>query len=79
VTASAAASAWRHPRSYERDDKFDPLRYLALIEQKINALDQGHPCGRLAVAGRVERLALPAVRRMAARRSGRPEATLGAN
>jgi hypothetical protein len=29
----------RHPRSYERDDIFDPLRYLALIEQKINALD----------------------------------------
>lgn len=31
----------RHPRSYEREDfVFDPLHYLALIEQKINALDQ---------------------------------------
>jgi hypothetical protein len=34
----------RHPRSYERDDFiFDPLHYLALIEQKINALDQAAP------------------------------------
>jgi hypothetical protein len=31
----------RHPRSYEREDfVFDPLHCLALIEQKINALDQ---------------------------------------
>ena len=34
----------RHPRSYERDDfLFDPLHYLALIEQKIDALDQAAP------------------------------------
>jgi transposase len=34
----------RHPRSYEREDfVFDPLHYLALIEQKINALDQAAP------------------------------------
>jgi len=34
----------RHPRSYERHDFiFDPLHYLALIEQKINALDQAAP------------------------------------
>ena len=34
----------RHPRSYEREDFiFDPLHYLALIEQKINALDQAAP------------------------------------
>src|SRR3954464_5886757 len=34
----------RHPRSYERDDfVFAPLHYLALIEQKINALDQAAP------------------------------------
>ena len=34
----------RHPRSYERHDFiFDPLHYLALIEQKINALDQPAP------------------------------------
>ena len=34
----------RHARSYEREDMiFDPLHYLALIEQKINALDQAAP------------------------------------
>jgi hypothetical protein len=35
----------RHRRSYEREDViFDPLHYLVLIEQKINALDQAGPC-----------------------------------
>jgi transposase len=34
----------RHPRSYAREDfVFDPLHYLALIERKINALDQAAP------------------------------------
>ena len=34
----------RHRRSYEREDfVFDPLHYLALIEQKTNALDQAAP------------------------------------
>jgi transposase len=34
----------RQPRSYEREDfVFDPLHYLVLIEQKINALDQAAP------------------------------------
>ena len=34
----------RHPRSYEREDMiFDPLHYLALLEQKPNALDQAAP------------------------------------
>jgi transposase len=34
----------RHPRSYEREDfVFNPLHYLALIEQKVNALDQAAP------------------------------------
>ncbi len=34
----------RHPRSYEREDViFDPIHYLPLIEQKINALDQAAP------------------------------------
>ena len=34
----------RHPRSYDREDfVFDPLHYLALIERKINALDQAAP------------------------------------
>ena len=32
------------PRSYEREDfVFDPLHYLALLEQKIGALDQAAP------------------------------------
>jgi hypothetical protein len=34
----------RHARSYEREDfVFDPLHYLALLEQKIGALDQAAP------------------------------------
>jgi hypothetical protein len=34
----------RHRRSYEREDLiFDPLHYLALLEQKPNALDQAAP------------------------------------
>src|SRR5499433_3467138 len=34
----------RHPRSYDREDfVFEPLHYLGLIEQKINALDQAAP------------------------------------
>ena len=37
----------RHRRSYEREDfVFDPLHYLALIERKINALDQAAPLAR---------------------------------
>lgn len=34
----------RHPRSYAREDVvFDPIHYLGLIEQKINAFDQAAP------------------------------------
>ena len=34
----------RHARSYEREDMiFNPLHYLALLEQKPNALDQAAP------------------------------------
>ncbi len=34
----------RHPRSWEKEDYiFDPLHYLALLEQKTNALDQAAP------------------------------------
>jgi transposase len=41
VISCGAEVIARHPRSYEREDfVFDPLHYLALIEQKINALDQ---------------------------------------
>jgi transposase len=44
VIACGAEVIARHPRSYEREDLvFDPLHYLALIEQKINALDQAAP------------------------------------
>jgi transposase len=44
VIACGADIIARHPRSYEREDfVFDPLHYLALIEQKINALDQAAP------------------------------------
>ena len=44
VVACGTEIIARHPRSYEREDfVFDPLHYLALIEQKINALDQAAP------------------------------------
>ncbi len=34
----------RHPRSWDKEDFiFDPLHYLALLEQKTNALDQAAP------------------------------------
>jgi len=34
----------RHPRSYDREDMiFDPIHYLALLEQKIGAFDQAAP------------------------------------
>ena len=44
VIACGAEMIARHPRSYEREDfVFNPLHYLALIEQKTNALDQAAP------------------------------------
>lgn len=44
VIACGAEVIARHPRSYEREDfVFDPLHYLALLEQKIGALDQAAP------------------------------------
>jgi transposase len=44
VIACGTEVVARHPRSYEREDfVFDPLHYLALIERKINALDQAAP------------------------------------
>jgi len=44
VVACGTEIIARHPRSYEREDfVFDPLHYLALIEHKINALDQAAP------------------------------------
>ncbi len=44
VIACTADEIARHPRSYEREDfVFNPLHYLALLEQKIGALDQAAP------------------------------------
>ena len=40
----ASETIARHPRSYEREAViFDPLHYLALLEQKTGALDQAAP------------------------------------
>jgi transposase len=44
VIACASAIIARHQRSYERETVvFDPLHYLALLEQKTRALDQAAP------------------------------------
>jgi transposase len=44
VIACGSQVIARHPRSYEREDMvFDPLHYLALLEQKTRALDQAAP------------------------------------
>jgi transposase len=44
VIAAGSEVIARHARSYEREDMiFDPLHYLALLEQKPNALDQAKP------------------------------------
>ena len=44
VISCGAEVIAHHPRSYERKDfVFNPLHYLALIEQKTNALDQAAP------------------------------------
>jgi DNA replication protein DnaC len=44
VIACAAEEIARHPRSYEKEDfVFNPLHYLALLEDKVGALDQAAP------------------------------------
>ena len=44
VIACGAEVIARHKRSYAREDfVFDPRHYLALLEQKIGALDQAAP------------------------------------
>jgi hypothetical protein len=44
VIGCGGAVIARHPRCYDREDMvFDPIHYLPLIEQKINALDQAAP------------------------------------
>jgi hypothetical protein len=44
VIACGAEIIARHPRSYAHEDfVFDPLHYLALLEQKVGAFDQAAP------------------------------------
>jgi transposase len=44
VIACGSEVIARHPRSYEREDMiFDPLHYLALLEEKTGALEQAAP------------------------------------
>ena len=44
VIACGSEIIARHPRSWDKEDYiFDPLHYLALLEQKTNALDQAAP------------------------------------
>ena len=44
VIACGSEVIARHPRSYEHEAViFDPLHYLALLEQKTRALDQAAP------------------------------------
>lgn len=44
VICAASKVIALQPRSYEREDMiFDPLHYMALLEQKPNALEQAAP------------------------------------
>ena len=44
VISCGAEVIARHTRSYQRDDfVYDPIHYLALLEQKTAALDQAAP------------------------------------
>ena len=44
VIACGSGEIARHPRSYEREEMiFEPQHYLALLEQKTNALAQAAP------------------------------------
>jgi transposase len=68
VISCGAEVIARHPRSYEREDLiFDPLHYLALLEQKTNALDQAAP-----LAGWELPEAFPQLRRLLEARLGKP-------
>ncbi len=51
IIACGSEIVAKHPRSYEREAVvYDPLHYLALLEQKTRALDPGSTASRLAVA-----------------------------
>jgi hypothetical protein len=68
VISCGAEIIARHVRSYEREDfVFDPLHYLALIERKINALDQAAPVAGWQLP---EEFATP--RRLLEARMGKP-------
>jgi hypothetical protein len=57
----------RHPRSYEKADcLFEPRHYLALLERKLNALDQAAP-----LANWVLPEAFPTLRRLLEARMGK--------
>jgi transposase len=67
VICAASEVIARHRRSYEREDMiFDPLHYLALLEQKPNALDQAAP-----LAGWVLPEGFPQLRRLMEARLGK--------
>ncbi len=67
VIACGSEIIARHPRSWEKEDFiFDPLHYLALIEQKTNALDQAAP-----LAGWVLPDAFATLRRLLEARMGK--------
>jgi transposase len=68
VISCGAEEIARHPRSYEREDfVFDPLHYLALLEQKIGALDQAAPLAGWALPEEFATL-----RRLLEARMGKP-------
>ncbi len=47
----------QHPRCYDREDLvFDPVHYLWLLEQKINALDQAAPLSEWELPSEVQTL-----------------------
>jgi transposase len=68
VISCGAETIARHPRSYAREDfVFDPLHYLALLEQKTGALDQAAPLQGWALPE-----AFTTLRRLLEARMGKP-------
>jgi transposase len=68
VISCGAEVIARHERSYEKEDLiFDPLHYLALLEEKIGALDQAAP-----LEGWTLPEEFPELRRLLEARMGKP-------
>jgi len=68
VISCGAEVIARHERSYQKEDLiFDPLHYLALLEQKIGALDQAAP-----LSGWTLPEAFSELRRLLEARMGKP-------